>query len=93
MGNEYIEYMYSQEGAMPTTIRLSPEVEERLNALAAKTGRSKSYYLREFIERGLEDLEDFYDAEAVMERYRRGQERTYTLDEIRAELGLDDRAA
>ena len=78
---------------MPTTIRLSPEVEERLNALATKTGRSKSYYLREFIERGLEDLEDFYDAEAVMERYHRGQERTYTLDEIRAELGLDDRAA
>lgn len=44
---------------MPTTIRLSPEVEERLNALATKTGRSKSYYLREFIERGLEDLEEF----------------------------------
>jgi RHH-type rel operon transcriptional repressor/antitoxin RelB len=85
--------MYSQEDAMPTTIRLSAETEERLNALAAKTGRSKAYYLREFIERGLEDLEDFYDAEAAMERYRRGEERTYTLDEIRAELGLDDRAA
>lgn len=78
---------------MPTTIRLSKETEERLNELAAKTGRTKAYYLREFIERGLEDLEDYYAAEAAMESYRRGEERTYTLDEVRAELGLDDQAA
>lgn len=78
---------------MPTTIRLNKETEERLDALAAKTGRTKAYYLREFIERGLEDLEDYYAAEAAMERYRRGEERTYSLDEVRAELGLDDQAA
>ena len=78
---------------MPTTIRLNKETEERLDALAAKTGRTKAYYLREFIERGLEDLEDYYAAEAAMERLRRGEERTHTLDEVRAELGLDDQAA
>ncbi|MDX8460829.1 type II toxin-antitoxin system RelB family antitoxin [Mesorhizobium humile] len=59
---------------MPTSIRLAPEIEERLDFLAAKTGRSKAYYLRELIERGLEDLEDYYLAAEVLERIRRGEE-------------------
>jgi RHH-type rel operon transcriptional repressor/antitoxin RelB len=72
---------------MPTSIRLSPEVEQRLDFLAAKTGRSKAYYLRELIERGLEDMEDYYLAAEVLERIRRGEE-----DVMRAEdfwRGLD----
>ena len=59
---------------MPTSIRLAPEIEERLDFLAAKTGRSKAYYLRELIERGLEDVEDYYLAAEVLERVRRGEE-------------------
>ncbi|MDX8526867.1 ribbon-helix-helix protein, CopG family [Mesorhizobium sp. MSK_1335] len=59
---------------MPTSIRLAPEIEERLDFLAAKTGRSKAYYLRELIERGLEDVEDYYLAADVLERIRRGEE-------------------
>ncbi|MEW6633975.1 MAG: ribbon-helix-helix protein, CopG family [Pseudomonadota bacterium] len=59
---------------MPTSIRLAPEIEERLDFLAAKTGRSKAYYLRELIERGLEDVEDYYLAAEVIERIRRGEE-------------------
>lgn len=72
---------------MPTSIRLSPEVEQRLDFLAAKTGRSKAYYLRELIERGLEDMEDYYLAAEVLERIRRGEE-----DVVKAEdfwRGLD----
>ena len=78
---------------MPTTIRLDPETEQRLAELVKQTGRTKSYYLREFIEKGLEDLEDYYAAEAAMERYRRGEEQTHTLEEVSAALGLDDKAA
>ncbi|MDX8454407.1 type II toxin-antitoxin system RelB family antitoxin [Bradyrhizobium sp. Arg314] len=59
---------------MPTSIRLAPEIEERLDFLAVKTGRSKAYYLRELIERGLEDVEDYYLAAEVLERIRRGEE-------------------
>jgi RHH-type rel operon transcriptional repressor/antitoxin RelB len=59
---------------VPTSIRLAPEIEERLDFLAAKTGRSKAYYLRELIERGLEDVEDYYLAAEVLERIRRGEE-------------------
>ena len=75
---------------MPTSVRLSAEIDARLTALSVKTGRSKAYYLKEFVERGLEDIEDYYLAEAAAERYRRGEERTYTLEEVSRELGLDD---
>lgn len=75
---------------MATSVRLEPETERRLDALAAQTGRTKAYYLRELIERGLEDIEDYYRAEAAMERLRKGEERTHTLEEVRRDLGLDD---
>ena len=40
---------------MTTTIRLEPAIEQRLGYLAAQTGRTKSYYLRELVLNGLED--------------------------------------
>jgi RHH-type rel operon transcriptional repressor/antitoxin RelB len=66
--------MYSWRIAMPTSIRLAPGIEERLDFLAARTGRSKAYYLRELIERGIEEMEDYYLAAEVVERIRRGEE-------------------
>lgn len=75
---------------MPTSIRLEPEVEARLDALAAKTGRTKAFYLRQLIEDGLDDIEDYYLAQATLERIRRGEERTYPLEQVMRDLGLDD---
>ncbi len=75
---------------MPTTIRLAPDTEQRLDFLAARTGRSKAYYLREIIERGLEDMEDYYLAADVLERVRKGEERVHGAVDVRRDLGLDD---
>jgi RHH-type rel operon transcriptional repressor/antitoxin RelB len=75
---------------MTTSIQLSPETEKRLNFLAAQTGRSKSSFLREIIDRGLDDVEDYYLATEVLERVRKGEERLYTADEVRQDLALDD---
>ncbi len=75
---------------MPTSIRLNTEVENRLSFLAQQTGRSKAYYLREVIQRGLEDLEDYYLATEVLEKIRKGEESTHPSHELRKELGLDD---
>lgn len=75
---------------MATSIRLDPETEQRLDRLSAETGRTKAFYLRELIERGLEDLEDYYLGMEVMERLRKGEEYTSSLDEVEADLGLDD---
>lgn len=74
---------------MAVSIRLDPEIEQRLNHLSAQTGRAKSYYLRELIENGLDDLEDFYLADAAMERVRKGQEAILEASEVRQSLGLD----
>ena len=67
---------------MPTSVRLSAETEKRLDALAAKTSRSKSYYLREIIERGLEDVEDYYLAVEAMERLKRGEDEVISSEEF-----------
>ncbi len=75
---------------MPTSIRLSPEMEQRLDYLASQTGRTKAFYLRELIERGLEDMEDYYLAADVLERVRKGEEPVYSSEEVRAELDLDN---
>jgi RHH-type rel operon transcriptional repressor/antitoxin RelB len=74
---------------MAVSIRLDPEIEQRLDQLASQTGRAKSYYLRELIEGGLDDLEDFYLADATMERVRKGTEKVLTAAKVRKDLGLD----
>lgn len=73
---------------MPTSVRLSAETERRLDTLAAKTGRSKAYYLREIIERGLEDTEDYYLAAEAMERLKRGEDEIISHEEFWR--GLED---
>ena len=44
-------------------LRLPPEIEKRLDNLAKKTGRTKSYYARQAILEHLEDMEDIALAE------------------------------
>lgn len=75
---------------MPTSIRLAPETEQRLNYLASHTGRTKAYYLREMIEQGLEQIEDYYLAADVLERVRNGQEQVHSAADVRRDLDLDD---
>lgn len=75
---------------MPTSIRLAPETERRLAFLANSTGRTKAYYLREIIDNGLTDLEDYYLAAEVVERVRKGVEPVCSAAEVRKDLGLDD---
>ena len=43
-------------------LRLPPDIEQRLIALAKKTGKTKPYYAREAILRHIEDMEDAYTA-------------------------------
>ncbi|OIQ68332.1 ribbon-helix-helix protein, copG family [mine drainage metagenome] len=75
---------------MPTSIRLDPAIEQRLDHLAASTGRTKAYYLRELVVNGLDDLEDYYLAAATKERVRKGEEKVYSAEQVRKDLGLDD---
>jgi RHH-type rel operon transcriptional repressor/antitoxin RelB len=73
-----------------TAVRLPDELFARLQALSARTGRTATYYIREAVEEHLDDLEDFYLAEQVLERVRRGEEDISSLDEVERRLGLAD---
>lgn len=75
---------------MATSIRLAPEVEQRLEFLASSTGRTKAYLLREIIDHGLTDMEDYYLAAEVLECVRKNQEVVHSAADVRKDLGLDD---
>lgn len=75
---------------MATSIRLDPAVEQRLDNLAAQTGRTKAYYLRELVTDGLDDLEDLYLAEQRLVDIRAGRSDTVPLAEVMRRYGLDN---
>ncbi len=71
-------------------IRLPADIEARLDELAKRTGRSKTFYARQAILEYLDDLEDLFLAEQRWLSLQRGETRTLSLDEVERELGLDD---
>jgi RHH-type rel operon transcriptional repressor/antitoxin RelB len=73
-----------------TSIRLDTDIEKRLDWLASHTGRTKAYYLREMIESGIEQMEDYYLSAQVLEKVRKGKEQVHSAANVRTELGLDD---
>ena len=67
-------------------VRIPPEIESRLDALAKKTGRTKTFYVREAVCEYLADLEDYYLAEERLKANRQA----IPLDEVERTLGLAD---
>lgn len=67
-------------------LRLPPELEKRIEELAKKTGRSKSYYARLAIEEFLQDQEDYLLAISRLEKDLPG----IPIDEVERRLGLVD---
>jgi RHH-type rel operon transcriptional repressor/antitoxin RelB len=67
-------------------IRLPPDIEARLNRLTQQTGRTKTALAREAILEHLDDLEDFYLAEARARLNRK----TIPLADVERTLGLAD---
>jgi RHH-type rel operon transcriptional repressor/antitoxin RelB len=67
-------------------LRLPEEVEQRLEVLAEKTGRTKSYYAKQAILEFLEEREDYLIALSRLEKQRPG----IPIDEVEKVLGLDD---
>lgn len=65
-------------------IRLPEEIEARLTALAARTGRTKTFYAKEAILEHLGEMEDKYLAINRLEN----PGRRWTLDELEQDLDL-----
>jgi RHH-type rel operon transcriptional repressor/antitoxin RelB len=73
---------------MAISIRLTPEDEARLEELAAKTGRSKTFYVREAIHEHLDDLEERYWADRVIRDWESSGKQTRPAAELWTELGV-----
>jgi RHH-type rel operon transcriptional repressor/antitoxin RelB len=71
-------------------IRISKEIEDRLEQLARKTGRTKTFYAREAIMEYIEDLEDYYLAADVLARVKKGKEKTVPIEKLIKRYGLED---
>jgi RHH-type rel operon transcriptional repressor/antitoxin RelB len=69
-------------------IRLPKDLEKRLDNMAKRTGRTKTYYARQAIVEQLDDLEDLYLAERRLEDAESGRSETVPLDEFLAERGF-----
>ncbi len=70
------------------SVRVPDEIEKRLAQLAAKTGRSKSFYAREALVAHIDDLEDVYLGEKRLEDVRAGKDAVHPLADLAAEYGL-----
>lgn len=68
-------------------VRLDPELEARFNAVAKRTGRSKSYYTREALREKIEELEDIALLEEALRDPDTGKRISH--EQMRRELGLD----
>ena len=71
-------------------VRLPPEIESRLDALAKTTGRTKTFYVREAILEHLDGLEDLYLAERELKAVRARKSRTVSLEKLMKQNRIGD---
>jgi RHH-type rel operon transcriptional repressor/antitoxin RelB len=69
-------------------IRLPADIEERLNNLSARTGRTKTFYARQAIVEYLDELEERYWEDSVIDRWESSSKETISAAEFKSELGL-----
>ena len=73
-------------------LRLPDEVSQRLQRLADRTGRSRTFYMIEAIREHLDDLEGLYLTEQRLIDIRAGKSQTVPLEDVMKRYGVDDRA-
>lgn len=71
---------------MAISIRLAPEDEARLEALARRTGRSKTFYVREAIHEHLGELEEQFWVDSVVQEWENSGKQSRPAQELWDEL-------
>lgn len=73
---------------MTIAFRPRSDQEARLEALAKRTGRTKSFYVAEALDAHLDELEERYWAHDVITQWEESDQKTRPLSDIKTELGL-----
>ena len=74
---------------MTIAVRLTDDQQRRLDALAARTGRSRSFYVKEAIEAHLDELEERFWADDVIRDWEASDQKTRPLDELKADSACE----
>ena len=75
---------------MSVSLRLPEDLSDRLQRLAERTGRSKTFYMLEAIREHIDDLEDLYVAEQRLIEHRAGKTQAVPLEDVMKRYGLED---
>lgn len=70
------------------SIRLSKDLEARLDALAARTNRAKAYYVKKALTKFLEDQEEIEWATQAYKEFLESGKQTISLEEVKKKYGL-----
>jgi len=70
------------------SIRFSPEEEARLEALSTRTGRSKSFYVRQAVHTYLDEIEQAYWQDDAVRKWEQAGKPSRPAEELWEELGL-----
>ena len=81
---------FAEKAAYKLLLFSLPELKRCVDELVAEAGHTRRFYLREIIQRGAEDTEDYWLAVASGDRVRNGEERIFTDAEMREQLELDE---
>lgn len=72
------------------TVRSSEDLDKRLDNLARITKRTKSYFIREALEKYIDELEDIYLAETEYEEFLKSKLESVSIEEMERHLGMED---
>lgn len=67
---------------MPTSVRLSEDVEGKLDRIAKETGRSKAFYLRKIIETYIDETIDAYRVDRAIKDVKSGKVKPVSQEEV-----------
>jgi RHH-type rel operon transcriptional repressor/antitoxin RelB len=74
--------------AVIVSARLDAAMDARLSRLAERTGRSKSFYLKQALAKHLDDPEERCWADDVIDRWESSGRPSRPLEDLKALLGL-----
>jgi RHH-type rel operon transcriptional repressor/antitoxin RelB len=72
----------------PIAVRLPLDLEARLAALASKTGRTTTFYVRAAVEAYLDELEEHYWAHEALVKWQSEGKKSRPIDELWNNLGV-----